>query len=614
MSFFEGINNARKLKKKDYIAAAVFFILSLILTFAIEVIHRNGLVNAFEWCFNAPRIFLTNYIVVLAIMLLIYSICGCIYITSSIGSFALLVLSLASSYKEKFLGEPLYPSNLLLKREGINIFPLLQEQMGFVILLLIILASILIFLLRLYLPRLKIGYIPRAFIGLLAFIILLNISYLKPAPLRDLLSNAEMGEITWKQDDNYKKNGLVLSFFRNIKNAVISKPVGYSKESIRNVINEIDVDSSETAESPKEPNIIFVMNEAFWDPTVMKSAKFSQDPIPTFRKLQKDYTSGWLLSPVYGGMTANVEFEVLTGNSISFLPQGSVPYQQFINHDILSLASVLKGQGYYTTAVHSYFGWFWNRNSVYRNMGFDTFISSENMKNAKYEGAYIADSEVSKEIIKQIDESEQPVFIYAVTMQNHGPYDKKRYKANVIKVTGNISGKSINLLETYARGLKDADEALKILVDYASKIDQPTMIVFFGDHMPLLGDNYWVYTDDGYLSSANSADWSLDDYKKMRSVPVVIWTNYKQKKREIKDMSYSFLGIYVLKMAGKQIPPYLNFVDNVYKTLPGFIYELKIDPEGNLHPGDDNKYKKLMNEYWLMQYDRMFGKKLQDKY
>lgn len=614
MSFLGGFSNNKKLNKNDYIAITVFFILSLILTFSIEIIHRNDFETVFNWCISTPQIFLTNFILVFTIMVLLYSIFGCVYISSSIAYFSLLILSLASSYKEKFLGEPLFPSNLLLKKEGINIFPLLQNQIGFVILFIIILAAVLIFVLRFYLPKLKIGYVPRVIIGLFAFVILLNFSYIKPVPLRDFLSNGGMGEITWKQDDNYHKNGFVLSFLRNVKNSVISKPAGYSKNSIISAMNETTFDSTDNNQDSKSPNIIFVMSEAFWDPTVMESVTFSEDPIPTFRKLQKKYTSGWLLSPVYGGLTANVEFEVLTGNSVSFLPQGSVPYQQFIKGPTLSLASILKGQGYYAAAVHSYFGWFWNRNSVYKNMGFDTFISSEGMKNAKHKGAYISDSEVSKEIIKLVNDNEQPVFIYSVTMQNHGPYDNKRYKTNQIEVSGNITEKSKELLETYAQGLKDADQSLKALVDYADKIKEPTMIVFFGDHMPLLGDNYSVYKDAGYLSSGDSLKWSLNDYKKMRSVPVVIWTNYKQEKKVIKDMSDSFLGLYALKMAGKQIPAYFNFVDMVYRTLPGFIYELKIDSEGNLHAGDDAKHKKLMNEYWLMQYDRMFGKKIQDKY
>jgi len=612
MNILKGFSNTKEHKNNYFLTITIFVVLSLILTFVIEVIHNNDFTITFNWCLAAPQIFIANFILVLVFTLFLYCICGCIYISSSMSYFILLIVSLASYYKEKFLGDPIFPWDLMLKREGFNIFPLLQEGTGFVILLVVIMVSLVIFLLRFFLPRFRSDYVPRILIGLLAFLILLTVSYIKPKPMRDFLSNAGMGEISWKQDDNYKKNGIMLSFLRNIKNAVISKPSGYTKQNVLAVMNEDIMDESDSNHSTKSPNIIFVMSEAFWDPTLLKSVSFSSDPIPTFRNLQKNYTSGWLLSPQYGGLTANVEFEVLTGNSTSFLPQGAVPYQQFIKEPILSIASILKGQGYYTAAVHSYLGWFWNRNSVYQKMGFDTFISSEAMKKAKHKGYYISDSEVSRQIIDQLENKKQPIFLYAITMQNHGPYDQKRYNTNEIKVNGDISDKSKSILETYVQGLKDADNSLKILVDYVNTFKEPTIIVFFGDHLPLLGDDYSVYKDTGYLSSEKSQEWALEDYKKMRSVPVVIWSNFKQNKKEINNMSDSFLGLYVLKMAGAELPPYFRYVDYVYSILPGFLKELKIDSQGNLHPGDDKDYKKLMDKYWLIEYDKLFGKKLQE--
>jgi len=599
-------------KQNNLIAFLIFLVLSLILTFAIELIQKNGFMNAFNWCISSPQILLTNWILILFCMSLIYSVCGCIYISGSISYFVLLILSLASYYKGKFLGEPLFPWDLTLKREGINIFPLLQQEMGFIILFVIVIASVIIFLLRFFLPKLKIGYVQRILGGLFAFLILLTIS-INSVSLQNAMSNAGMGEITWNQDENYNRNGMVLSFLRNFKNAVISKPSGYSEKNVLAALNEKGIDESDTPKSVENPNIIFVMSEAFWDPTIIDTISFSSDPIPTFHKIQKEHTSGWLLSPEFGGLTANVEFEVLTGNSMSFLPTGSVPYQQFIKGPLLSLAGILKAQGYASVAVHSYLGWFWNRNSVYQNMGFEKFISSENMKNPKYKGLYISDNEVTKEIINQIKGNKNPVFIYAITMQNHGPYDKKRYKENEIKVTGDVSENTKSMLETYAQGISDADKSLKTLVEDIYSSEEPTMVVFFGDHLPFLGYDYSAYTETGYISSGKQKDWGLEDYRKMRRVPVVIWSNYEQKKQEIKDMSDSFLGLYVLKMAGKELPTYFKFIDKVYKSLPGFLKELKIDSAGNLHHGDDNNYKKIMDEYWMLEYDRLFGSKIQEK-
>ncbi|MGE5327924.1 MAG: LTA synthase family protein [Deltaproteobacteria bacterium] len=608
MSLLEDFNNTKK-KKNNITAVIIFAALCLILTFSIEFVHRQDFADTFSWCFSAPQIFITNFILVFSLTLVLYSVFGCIYISSSISYAVLLLISLASYYKQKFYGNPLFPWELITEKERINIFPLVIKDTGLIVIFIIIIASLLIIFSKPFLPKLKLGYFSRASAGLIALLILLTISHFNIVVLDNFLVNAGMSDIGWVPDENYKKNGMALSFLRNMKKTIIVKPSDYTEKKVLAVMNEWSTDDN--VQITKNPNIIFVMNEAFWDPTLLSSVSFSADPIPTFRKLQKDYTSGWLLSPQYGGLTANIEFEVLTGLSTSFLPQGSVPYQQFIKEPILSLASILKEQGYYTAAVHSYFGWFWNRNSVYKNMGFDSFISSEGMQRAKKKGFYISDSEVSKEIIAQIKNSDKPAFIYAITAQNHGAYEQKRYDTNEIKVTGDISDKFKNILETYAQGLKDADESLKMLVDYLDDFEEPTMVIFFGDHLPGLG--YDLYQETGYLSLKNHK-WTLEAFKKMRSVPVVIWSNFQQKKQTINNMSDSFLGLFVLKMAGKELPPYFKCVDHVYSILPGFLNELKIDSDGNLYNGDDKKYKELMDKYWLIEYDRLFGKKLQEKY
>ncbi len=199
-------------------------------------------------------------------------------------------------------------------------------------------------------------------------------------------------------------------------------------------LNElVGAPKAKAASQTQKPNVIFIMNEAFWDPTLLKNVKFSEDPLPTVHRLQKEMTSGFLLSPQFGGGTSNVEFEILSGQSMSFMPAGSVPYQQYISRPLPSLASYFKSQGYASTAIHSYERWFWNRENVYRYMGFDEFISKEGFDNPVNKGAFIADDEVSRRIIQEVEENEEPTFIYAVTMQNHGPYDDNRYGDNPIK-------------------------------------------------------------------------------------------------------------------------------------------------------------------------------------
>lgn len=152
-----------------------------------------------------------------------------------------------------------------------------------------------------------------------------------------------------------------------------------------------------------------------------------------------------------------------------------MPYQQYIKRPYPSLADVLKKSGYQTIALHSYVKWFWNRDNVYRHFNFDKFIGEDDFVNPERRGVYIADIEVSKRIIEEIQGSENPTFIYAITMQNHSAYNKESKYPSEIEITGDIREKTKEVLEIYSQGVKDADEALKYLID---NIDEPTIVVF----------------------------------------------------------------------------------------------------------------------------------------
>ena len=143
------------------------------------------------------------------------------------------------------------------------------------------------------------------------------------------------------------------------------------------------------------------MSEAFWDPTLLTNVTFSEDPVPTIHRLQKESSIRIFVSPQYGGGTSNVEFEVLTGNSMSFLPGGSIPYQQYISKPVPSLASYFADQGYKSMGIHSYEGWFWDRNSSIRSSAFESFKSSEHFVNPEMKGYFISDAEVARSVIEK---------------------------------------------------------------------------------------------------------------------------------------------------------------------------------------------------------------------
>jgi hypothetical protein len=278
-----------------------------------------------------------------------------------------------------------------------------------------------------------------------------------------------------------------------------------------------------------------------------------------------------MLSPQFGGLTANVEFEVLTGLSRRFFSEWTIAYEELIHRDIDSLASILKRQGYVSTAISPYHSWFANSREVYRRFGFGRFIPMEFFP-PDYEGPYIADRAVVKKIIEESTASSGPDFIYANTMENHHHYRSFKFIKNTIDVEP-LEGKSISalseeLLETYAQGLLDADRMLQSLVEHYQQSDEPTIIVFFGDHMPHFEKDYYAYRDTGYLMKDDP-----DELNKMHNVPFLVWDNYLPREPEELHISPSFLSPYLLGKARLSGSPFIDYLTALSRRMPLFPSE-----------------------------------------
>lgn len=322
-----------------------------------------------------------------------------------------------------------------------------------------------------------------------------------------------------------------------------------------------------TVEDPRQvtPNVIVLLSEAFWDPTQISSVRFSRDPIPNFHRLAAEYPSGILLSPQYGGLTANVELEVLTGLSMRFLNTEVLEYENSISRPVDSLASIFTRQGYVATAISPFHSWFANSREVYRRLGFSRFIPLEYFP-PDYAGPYIADRAVARKIVEESERSAGPDFIFANTMENHYHYWPGKFEKNTIEampVDAPILGGALGLLETLAQGLQGADRMLKSLVDHYSRSSEPTIIVFFGDHLPALEKDYMGYRATGYLK-----DNDPDELFKLHSVPVLVWDNFLPAKHEPLRLSPSFLGPYVLNRYQREGTPFMNFLYSLSQRMP----------------------------------------------
>ncbi|MFE5320102.1 LTA synthase family protein [Paenibacillus sp. NPDC056579] len=351
-------------------------------------------------------------------------------------------------------------------------------------------------------------------------------------------------------------------------------------------------------ELKRNPNIIIVLSESFWDPTLMKDLTFSRDPIPTFHELSKKYTSGWMLSPQFGGGTANVELEVLTGNSMRFLPENTIAYEEFVKRDIESLASILSSRNYTPTAITPFYDWYFDSRNVYRHFGFSRYISYEFFNPDEFVGPYIGDHAVAKRIIEESARTEGADFIFANTMENHYHYYANKFERNTIRIKDKkdtMAGAAIDILETYAQGANGADAMLQELVEHYSKVKEPTIVVFFGDHLPFFEEDYYVYREGHYLQGEEDPDF----LQKTHKVPLLIWNNYLQEGREDLYFNPSFLGPYVLNLAKIKGSDYTDFLSQLSKKIP-IIPPKSYYEAMNINEAD-------LTEYQSRQQVMMFG-------
>lgn len=609
-------------ERKDSIAIRIAKILYTLLFAAAvagallictETFVRGDFFEAKKWMAAHYNPFILNYIILFVFFLLFLGLFNDLLFSTFAFTAFIFVLSYIERYKVMFLGENLYPWDVLLYQQLFNLLPELIKEVNKEMALIAAIGAVLMMAALIFIKnKIKFVVCRLSLLNRLALIVgtaglIVSFFLYSSTPLKHLFDSLQITNMNWNQETNYKINGFVLSFVLNTESALIFPPKGYGKENITNIVK--DLSAKLPPEVPKKtlkrnPNIIFIMNESFWDPTQLQSVTLSEDPMPTVRKNQV----GWLLSPQFGGGTANIEFEALTGLNVSFLPTGSIAYQQFINRPLPSLATVLKEQGYEATAIHPYYNWFWNRENVYNYMGFNEFISLDHFKGAAYRGPYISDQEVSKKIINKIEATEKPDFIYAVTMQNHGPYEKNRYKGAKIKIEDkNLSDEARYTLESYTQGVVEADEALYELIRHYEKSEEPTIIIFYGDHLPFLGAYYLAYKEAGFVND-NEDKWSLGDYHKMRTTPLVIWDNFSNKKSELPSISPSFLAPHIFNLAQIQKPLYYRFLEEFNKQMPGFTAAIKNDANGHLYKETPEAVKPLEDTYLHLQYDLLFGK------
>ncbi len=421
------------------------------------------------------------------------------------------------------------------------------------------------------------------------------------------LSGLGISVWTWNQKTSSERTGIAAGFFANVSFMLVEEPEGYSTRQVWELAWQAEaLPAPEPMGRPGEmPTVIAIMNESMTDFGSLGTLAFTQDNQPFLHSLQKSGQVVWgtAYSSVYGGNTCNSEYEFLTGNSMSFLPSGSKPYQQYIDEPHSGLPQIMKSYGYHCTAIHPGDRAAWERIDAYPHLGFDEFVDAEIFDVPRtFEHGLTSDQSCYEQVIyeyerwKEIDGS--PLFLFNVTIQNHGGYEHPDYPTTV-QVKGHEG--RWPWAEQYLSLTKSSDEALEGLLHYFAAQQDPVVVLFFGDHWPKLEDGFNQAVLAGHDMTAG-----------LYRVPFFIWANYPLQGQELEAVSLNYLSGLLLRAAGLEGTPYTNYLENLRQELPVVTDIGTMDRAGAYFRAGESlpaAYTQRLREYAVLQYNNSFDPK-----
>lgn len=422
----------------------------------------------------------------------------------------------------------------------------------------------------------------------------------------NLERNTGLNDTLFNAKYMHSKDGFFVSFILDIHFLQIEEPKNYSDEYALSLLNEQEVEKVETPE--ELPDIIAIMDETFSDPAVLGEFETNKDYMPFVHSILRgevaNTISGYTDVSVLGGNTANSEFEFLTGNSMAFFQNGSVPYLQYIRDGISTIVPQLEEYGYTTYGTHPYRAKGWNREFIYDLMGFDyryfqgSFPFEDKLRN------YVSDEADFKSILEWRNNTEGPFFMFNVTMQNHSNYggDFDNFDPQIVAKFKNTS--SNKYLNKYLSLMYETDQDVASLLSELSQSDRKTIVVFWGDHQP---NDYVVrpiYKEYG-LDFDNQ---TYEQQQQRQKTPFFIWANYDIQEQTNVEISLNYLNILLFETAGLQLDEYQTFRKNLWQgQIPMMNAVGYRNDDGDLVEYDDapEEIQNLLNEYQNIQYYRM---------
>ena len=394
---------------------------------------------------------------------------------------------------------------------------------------------------------------------------------------------------------NYQTNGFILATISNLQAKTQKQPEDYSKEAVQKIVQKYKKIAEEKNKNRKKlsdekVNVVYVMSESFIDPKLGKHLYDygNKEPIPYTQEIKKSQSSGWAASSEYGGGTANVEFEALTGLSNFFL--NSIPYTSIVpaNKDTPSIVKNFNENGYKTIAMHPYNRNMYRREVVYPNLGFQEYKSADGFKNnSKIDNSkYISDESAFNEVLAELKNSQKPEFIHLVTMQNHMPYEENAYSEHNFSVNAKNGANPENAktVQAYLEGISRSDKAMKNFLSEIEKLNEKTIVVFWGDHWP------------GIYSEMFEKELNKND---IRRTPLFVYSNFKKEKQDLGTSSLIYNQILALNAFNSKLSPFQYLLSDLREKYPALTKQfVKTDEKSD-----------ILKDFEMIEYDILSGNK-----
>ncbi len=583
----------------------------LALSACSAVLIGELLINAlyfgdWQWHFSGTLAVLGNFLILFCSFLIILVVVNRTFVAAILGSVLYGVVILADILKLSSFDNPVRVSDLQYLPD---LKVIAKSSLGYrsVSVTLIVLVAIIVAICLLWKKERHV-LIPAARIltGFAAMAILVSLfvvpSY--PAPREWLhdhgIEKPEWWE--WEPRGSAQLNGLLVELAMNAGEMSFNRPdrYGYSEVSRIGLRYQKGLDAAPVvAKTEPPPNLIIFLVESFMDPQDL-GVPFTSDPIPTFRALSKKYSSGKVVVPVFGGTSANTEFEVLTAMTMSLMPEDSCPYRQYINADLPSLPRFLHQNGYRTEAVLADPAYLFSRKKVLGHLGFDHWDFPEgNPSTPRTPDDEFATDDVIADAAMQASRKGSPFFFLGFTGGTHCPWEYDDYDNSSLDIVGPMAQPGRKRLKTYINALRVADNALKKMIEYYEKVDQRTMILIMGDHLPPLGD---VYDSAHFFKSGD-----MEEVRQRYSVPAVLWSNFPTAKKDF-ICSANLIPAKLIELMELQPRGIFSLSADVYSHFPVFSRYVQTWDGHLFDPAaPDLPLRNLVEEYRLMQYDLLIG-------